>query len=59
MSFTDAYSDYNQIPVYDLDIEKMTLKIEWVNYQYNVMHFGVKNAEVTYYRKMKKTSTNK
>lgn len=45
LSFMDVYSDYNQIPMYELNWEKTTFMTEQANYQYNVMFFGLKTQE--------------
>lgn len=42
LPFVDAYSNYNQIPMYKLDREKISFMIERSNYQYNVMPFSLK-----------------
>jgi len=48
LSFLDAFSGYNQIPMYDRDIGKTTFIIEASNYCYQVMPFGLKNTGATY-----------
>lgn len=48
LSFMDAYSGYNRIPVFGSDKMKTTFMIEQPNYQYNVMPFGLKNVGITY-----------
>ena len=53
-SFLDAFSGYNQIPMYDRDVEKMTLITESSNYCYQVMTFGLKKVGATYQRLMDK-----
>lgn len=48
MSFLDAYSGYNQIPMHRPDNEKTTFITERATYCYEVMSFGLKNAGATY-----------
>ncbi|XP_052723752.1 uncharacterized protein LOC128193711 [Vigna angularis] len=52
LSFLDAYSGYNQIPMYGPDVEKTTFITEKANFCYEVMPFGLKNAGATYQRLM-------
>ncbi|CAJ2673122.1 unnamed protein product [Trifolium pratense] len=54
LSFMDAYSGYNQIPMAVADREKTAFMTESGNYYYNVMSFGLKNAGATYQRMMNK-----
>jgi ribonuclease HI len=54
LSFMDAYSGYNQIPMAMADKEKTAFMTESGNYYYNVMPFGLKNAGATYQRMMNK-----
>lgn len=44
LSFLDAYSGYNQIPLYPPDSEKTAFITECASYCYDVMSFGLKNA---------------
>lgn len=50
LSFLDAYSGYNQIPMAPEDQEKTTFISERGLYCYTVMPFGLKNAGATYQR---------
>ena len=52
LSFLYAFSGYNQIPMYDRDMDKTTFITETANYCYQVMPFGLKNAGATYQRLM-------
>ncbi|GAU35398.1 hypothetical protein TSUD_160490 [Trifolium subterraneum] len=52
LSFMDAYSDYNQINMAEIDKKKTAFMTETGNYYYNVMSFGLKNAGATYKRMM-------
>jgi len=52
LSFLDAYSGYNQIPMYAGDKEKTAFITEEANFYYEVMPFGLKNAGATYQRLM-------
>lgn len=54
LSFLDAYSSYNQIPMYHPDREKTAFITERSNYCYDVMLFGLKNVGATYQRLMDK-----
>ncbi|CAJ2662984.1 unnamed protein product [Trifolium pratense] len=54
LSFMDAYSGYNQIPMVVADRGKTAFMTESGNYYYNVMPFGLKNAGATYQRMMNK-----
>ncbi|XP_052735490.1 uncharacterized protein LOC108328707 [Vigna angularis] len=54
LSFLDAYSGYNQIPMYAPDQSKTAFITEQANYCYEVMPFGLKNAGATYQRLMDK-----
>lgn len=54
LSFLDAYSGYNQIPMYASDREKTAFITEKASYCYEVMPFGLKNAGATYQRLMDK-----
>ncbi|XP_017426213.1 uncharacterized protein LOC108334788 [Vigna angularis] len=54
LSFLDAYSGYNQIPMYKPDQNKTAFITERANYCYEVMPFGLKNAGATYQRLMDK-----
>ena len=46
--FLDAYSSYNQIPMYPPDLANTTFITPTGMYCYNVMPFGLKNTEATY-----------
>ena len=50
LSFMDAYSRYNQIPMYELDEEHTSLITDWGLYCYKAMPFCLKNAGATYQR---------
>ena len=52
LSFLDAFTGYNQIPMYDRDVGKITFIFEASNYYYQVMPFELKNAGATYQRLM-------
>ncbi|XP_014503261.1 uncharacterized protein LOC106763603 [Vigna radiata var. radiata] len=54
LSFLDAYSGYNQIPMHEADREKTTFITNRGNYCYDVMSFGLKNVGATYQRLMDK-----
>ena len=46
----DAYSGYNQIPMYEPDEEHTSFIIDRGLYCYKAMSFGLKNARATYQR---------
>ncbi|WVZ07299.1 hypothetical protein V8G54_020645 [Vigna mungo] len=48
LSFLNAYSGYNQIPMYHPDSEKTAFITERATYCYEVMPFGLKNTGATY-----------
>ncbi|XP_014511473.1 uncharacterized protein LOC106770166 [Vigna radiata var. radiata] len=48
LSFLDAYSGYNQIPMHGPDRDKTTFMADQANFCYEVMPFGLKNAGATY-----------
>lgn len=52
LSFLDAYSGYNQIPMYYTDRDNTTFITERVNFCYEVMPFSLKNARAKYQRIM-------
>ncbi|XP_061338845.1 uncharacterized protein LOC133285605 [Gastrolobium bilobum] len=52
LSFMDAYSGYNQIPLLEEDQDKTTFITQNANYCYTMMPFGLKNAGATYQRMM-------
>jgi len=54
LSFLDAYSRYNQIPMAASDMNKTSFITDDANYFYKVMSFGLKNADATYQRLMDK-----
>ena len=54
LSFLDAYSGYNQIPVATSDMNKIAFITDDANYFYKVMPFDLKNAGATYQRLMDK-----
>jgi len=54
LSFLDAYSGYNQIPMAVSDMNKIAFITDDANYFYRVMPFGLKNAGATYQRLMDK-----
>jgi len=54
LSFLDAYSSYNQIPMAIADMHKTAFITDDANYFYRVMPFGLKNAGATYQRLMDK-----
>nr|KYP41659.1 Retrovirus-related Pol polyprotein from transposon 17.6 [Cajanus cajan] len=58
LSFLDAYSGYNQIPMYPPDEAKAAFITDSANYCYKVMPFGLKNAGATYQRLMDKIFCN-
>ncbi|XP_061358283.1 uncharacterized protein LOC133302508 [Gastrolobium bilobum] len=52
LSFMDAYSGYNQIPLLEEDQDKTAFITQNANYCYTIMPFGLKNAGATYQRMM-------
>ncbi|QHN81493.1 Transposon Ty3-I Gag-Pol polyprotein [Arachis hypogaea] len=52
LSFMDAYSGYNQIPMQKFNEEKMAFITPGGTYCYRVMPFGLKNVGATYQRLM-------
>ena len=54
LSFMDAYSGYNQIPMSPLDEEHTSFITDRGLYCYKVMPFGLKNAGATYQRLVNK-----
>ena len=50
LSFLDAFSSYDQIPMHPPDVEKTTFITPHGIYYYNVMPFGLKNVGATYQR---------
>ena len=48
LSFMDAYSGYNQIPMHPCNEEKTTFITPMMNYCYKVMLFRLKNVGSTY-----------
>ena len=52
LSFLDAYSGYNQIPMFPPYSANTTFITPMGMYRYNVMSFGLKNAKATYQRMM-------
>jgi len=54
LSFLDAYSGYNQIPMAASDMNKTAFITDDANYFYRVMPFGLKNVGATYQRLMDK-----
>jgi len=51
-SFMDGFSGYNQIKMVEEDKAKTTFTTYWGTYAYDVMLFGLKNADATYQRAM-------
>ena len=47
-SFMDGFSSYNQIKMAEEDKAKTAFTTHWGTYAYDVMPFGLKNAEATY-----------
>jgi len=58
LSFLDAYSGYNQIPIYPPDNKTTGFITDSTNYWYNVMPFGLKNAGASYQRLINKIFQN-
>ncbi|CAL2247755.1 unnamed protein product [Prunus armeniaca] len=54
LSFMDAYSSYNQIPMHADDKAKTSFIIEIGTYYYKVLPFGPKNVGATYQRHLNK-----
>ena len=54
LSFMDAYSGYNQIPMAKTDKIYTAFMTESGNYHYNVMPFGLKKSGATYQQMMNK-----
>ncbi|XP_043699855.1 uncharacterized protein LOC122650512 [Telopea speciosissima] len=50
LSFMDAYSEYNQIKMYELEVPKTSFLTNDIQFCYLVMPFGLKNAGATYQR---------
>ena len=50
LSFMDAYTRYNQIPMYEPNEEHTSFIPYRCLYSYKAMSFGLKNAEATYQR---------
>ncbi len=49
-SFTDGFSGYHHIKIYEEDCHKTTFATEWGSFQYTVMPFGLKNAPAIFSR---------
>ena len=58
LTFMDAFSGYNQIKMAEEDQEKTTFITSQGLYCYNVMPFGLKNADATYQRLVNKMFSN-
>ena len=58
LSFMDAYSGYNQIPMNPVDEEHTSFITDKGLYCYKVMPFGLKNAGATYQRLVNKMFAN-
>ncbi|XP_022895221.1 uncharacterized protein LOC111409401 [Olea europaea var. sylvestris] len=58
LSFMDAYSGYNQIPMHPTDEEHTSFITDQGLYCYRMMHFGLKNAGATYQRLVNKMFTD-
>ena len=58
LSFMDAYSDYNQIPMVMSDKYCTAFMTSSGNYYYNVIPFGLKNARATYQYMMNRVFCN-
>ncbi|XP_019244352.1 PREDICTED: uncharacterized protein LOC109224221 [Nicotiana attenuata] len=58
ISFLDSYSGYNQIKMNLKDREKTSFIMNFGTYCYNMMPFGLKNAEATYQRLVNKMFEN-
>jgi len=54
LSFLNAYSGYNHIPMATSDMNKIAFITDDANYFYKVMSFGLKNVGATYQRLMDK-----
>lgn len=55
LKILDVFLGYNQVQI-DSNDHKMTFRMEWDTYfEYNIMHFGLTNAPLTFQRLM---STN-
>ena len=54
LSFMDAFSGYNQIPMYEQDEESTTFITNQGLFYYRVMSFSLKNAGATYQRLVNK-----
>jgi len=54
LSFLDAYSGYNKIPMIPSNMIKTVFITEDANYFYKVIPFGIKNVGATYQRLMDK-----
>nr|KYP61737.1 Transposon Ty3-I Gag-Pol polyprotein [Cajanus cajan] len=54
LSFLDAYSGYNQVPMYPPDEEKTVFITDSTNFCYKVKPFFLRNAGATYQRLMDK-----
>jgi len=54
LSFLDAHSGYNQIPMATADMHKTAFITDDANYFYRVMPFGLRNGGATYQRLMDK-----
>lgn len=52
LSFMDAYSGHNQLPMFGPDQVKITFMTKQANHQYNVMPFTLKNTGTTYHKMM-------
>jgi len=59
LSFMNAYSGYNQIPMAEEDKQKTTFMTESGSYYLNVMPFGLRNAGATYQQMMNKVYDKK
>ena len=57
LSFMDAYSGYNQIPMFHRDEEHTAFITDRGLYCYKVIPFGLKNASATYQRLVNKIFT--
>jgi len=52
LSLMDGFSSYNQIKIVEEDQHKMKFTTPWGTFCYQVMPFGLKNADATYQHAM-------